>query len=60
VDVAWTLHQQAVANLPTEKALAGEKQKPSNGLEPLTPSLPWNSNEENGVALRRRALLVRD
>src|SRR6266536_2088104 len=24
-----------------KKALAGEKQKPSNGLEPLTPSLPY-------------------
>ena len=42
VDVAWTLQQRAVATPGQQKkALAGERQKPSDGLEPSTPSLPW-------------------
>jgi hypothetical protein len=42
VDVAWTLQQRAVASSANrKKPLAGEKPKPSDGLEPSTPSLPW-------------------
>ena len=39
VDVAWTRHHRAVATQPTEEG-SRRKQKPSDGLEPSTPSLP--------------------
>ena len=41
VDIAWTLHRQAVATEANPNGLiAGEDRKPSDGLEPSTPSLP--------------------
>jgi len=41
VDIAWTLHRQGRRHRSQQKRLiAGENRKPSDGLEPSTPSLP--------------------
>jgi hypothetical protein len=43
VDAAWTSKPAAAASVDNESiSQAGANSKPSDGLEPSTPSLPWN------------------
>jgi hypothetical protein len=45
VDAAWTSKLAAAASVDNERSTKErESSKPSSGLEPETPSLPWNNS----------------
>jgi hypothetical protein len=59
VDIAWTPSPTSRRHRSHQKRLiAGENRKPSDGLEPSTPSLPFPSERQRFVARRRACRLM--